>query len=255
MDIGMGTELSADEMDRSGLLETGHRSIVSPYAVFIPVDRTGVCRPVRLGDECEVGPFAVVHGGVTAGVRVRIEARTVVGAPERGYAVGRVHAGAGADTVLASGVVIRAGAVLYAGVELGEGTAIGHQTVLRSFVTVGADGNLGHQLVVERETRIGAGVRMSPLSHITSATTIADRVFLGAGIRTINDRELDRHGKHLPPAFHQGARVGSGSTVMSGVVVGAGALVGAGSVVLRSVPAGAVVAGVPARPIHTADAG
>ena len=45
------------------------------------------------------------------------------------------------------------------------------------------------------------------------------------------------------------ARIGANSTILPGVEIGEGALVGAGSVVVHDVPAGAVVAGNPARVI------
>jgi acetyltransferase-like isoleucine patch superfamily enzyme len=77
-------------------------------------------------------------------------------------------------------------------------------------------------------------------------------VFLGAGVRTVNDRELiwrdpERLPVLVPPRFDCGARVGSGSVVLAGVTVGEESLVGAGSVVTRDVPAGMVAYGVPAR--------
>ena len=44
--------------------------------------------------------------------------------------------------------------------------------------------------------------------------------------------------------------IGAGARILDGVHIGANAIVGAGSVVTRSVPAGATVAGVPARVIQ-----
>ena len=88
---------------------------------------------------------------------------------------------------------------------------------------------------------------------------LADRVFLGAGVRTVNDKEMswrDSDGREstlAPPVFSTGARVGSGSVILAGVSIGEYALVGAGSVVTKDIPAGAVTFGVPARVRGTAD--
>jgi UDP-perosamine 4-acetyltransferase len=51
----------------------------------------------------------------------------------------------------------------------------------------------------------------------------------------------------------EGAHVGSGARVIQGVSIGTGAVVGAGATVLRDVPPGARVAGVPARPLRVVD--
>jgi acetyltransferase-like isoleucine patch superfamily enzyme len=181
-----------------------------------------------------------------------VEEYALVGKPERGYAIGHVYPGAGASTVIGAEAAVRSGAVIYAGAEIGDGTVVGHHTLLRSFVTVGEGSQLGHHLTVERASRIGVGVRCSPGSHITSSCVLADRVFLGAGVRTVNDRELiwrdpDRAPELKPPRFERGARVGSGSVILTAVTIGEEALVGAGSVVTRDIPAGSVAYGVPAR--------
>lgn len=238
----------------AGLLEIGEGATVSPYAMFEPADRLGALRSIRIAEGCEVGPGAVLYGGVSLGAGARVEEHAVVGKPEYGYAVGRTYPGTGAPTEIGPGAVVRGGAIVYAGVNVGPDSTIGHHTLLRSFVTIGAATQLGYGMSVERGTRLGDGVRCSPLTHLTAEVVLADRVFLGAGVRTVNDKELiwrdpQREPVLLPPRFEAGAKVGSGAVILAGITVGADALVGAGAVVTRDVPAGTTVAGVPARPI------
>jgi acetyltransferase-like isoleucine patch superfamily enzyme len=255
-----GAEMSAAQLDRAGLLRVGAGASISPYAVFLPADAQGTVRPVEIGPGCVVGPYAVICGGTVLGDGARVEEHALVGKPERGYAVGQVYPGVGAVTTLGEDVVIRAGAVIYSGTQIGAETVIGHHTLLRSAVTVGAGSQLGHNLTVERASSIGAQVRCSPGSHLTSSCVLADRVFLGAGIRTVNDREMiwrdpRRVPVLAPPRFGSGARVGSGSIILAAVTIGSDALVGAGSVVTRDIPAGSVAYGVPARVRRAAAAG
>ncbi len=245
-------ELTAAELDRAGLLQTELNVQISRFAIFVPGDALGTLRPVTIRAGAVIGAFAVVHGGTTVGEQARIEEHAMVGKPELGYAVGRIYPGAGAGTVIGAGVVARCGAIVYAGVQLGVNTVVGHHTLLRAGVQVGAETQLGHHLTIERATRIGRDVRCSPGSHLTSATQIADRVFLGAGIRTINDKTLtwrdpNRTPTLAPPLFDTGAKVGSGSTVLAGVRIGEHALIGAGSLVTRDIPAWALAYGHPAR--------
>lgn len=154
--------------------------------------------------------------------------------------------------MIGAGAVVRSGAILYADVQIRVNVLIGHHTLLRTGVQVGTETQLGHHLTVERATRIGRDVRCSPGSHITSSTVLVDRVFLGAGVRTINDKTLTWRDPHRKPTlaaprFDTGAKVGSGSVVLAGVTVGEHALVGAGSLVTRDIPAGALAYGHPAR--------
>lgn len=254
-----GETAGASTLSRLGLLRVGKACVISPLAVFILTDARGVTRPVEIGTGCQVGPFAVIYGGTVIRDEARLEEHVIVGKHEQGYAVGRTYPGAGAGTVVGTGAVIRSGAVVYAGGEIGPAAVVGHHTLLRSFVTVGEETQLGHHLTIERSTRIGSWVRCSPGSHITSSCVLADRVFLGAGVRTVNDKQMiwrdpERSPELVPPSFGHGARVGSGSVILGGVSIGDRAMVGAGSVVTRDVPPGAVAYGVPAR-VHSGESG
>jgi acetyltransferase-like isoleucine patch superfamily enzyme len=248
-------ELTAVELDRAGLLTAEAGTQISRFAIFIPADELGILRPVAVQAGAVIGAFAVIYGGTTVGERSRIEEHAVAGKPELGYAVGQTYAGTGGRTVIAAGAVVRSGAIVYADVHLGMNAVVGHHTMLRTGARVGTETQLGHHLTIERATRIGRDVRCSPGSHITSATQIADRVFLGAGVRTINDKTLTwrdprRKPELMAPRFDTGAKVGSGCTVLAAVIIGERALVGAGSVVTRDIPPGALAYGCPARVVR-----
>jgi acetyltransferase-like isoleucine patch superfamily enzyme len=247
-----GETTDAATLARLGLLRIGEGCSLSPLAAFMPADALGVSRPVEIGSGCRVGPFSIICGGTVLRDGARLEEHVIAGKPEEGYAVGHAYPGAGAATVIGEGTVLRSGVITYADAEIGSEASVGHHTLVRSFVTIGAETQLGHNLTVERATRIGAWVRCSPGSHITSSCILEDRVFLGAGVRTVNDREMiwrdpERIPDLVPPCFGHGARVGSGSVILGGVRIGDHALIGAGSVVTRDIPAAAVAYGVPAR--------
>lgn len=245
-------EMTRPELDRAGLLHAEPGVHISRFAIFIPADALGDLRPIIVRSGAAIGAGAVIHGGTVLAEQSHVEEHAVVGKPELGYAVGRIYPGAGAGTLIGAGTVLRSGATVYAAVQLSVNVVVGHNTLLRTAVEVGAETQLGHFLSIERQVRIGQEVRCSPGSHITSATVLAAQVFLGAGVRTINDRTLTWHDSHrkpelIPPRFDTGARIGSGCVVLGGITVGEHALVGAGSLITRDIPAGALAFGQPAR--------
>lgn len=249
------TELVAHrrELERRGLLRIGSAD-VSPWAIFEPTDLRGEARGITVGNRCRIMPGAILYGGTELRDDVVVEEHTVVGKPEFGYAVGQVYDGAGHACTVDSGAILRSSAVVYAGAIIGAGSSVGHGTLVRSFVRVGTGTQLGHGLTIERGCTIGDRVRCSPLSHLTSETVLEDDVFLGAGVVTVNDKQMlwtkdaDWLARTLrPPYFEATAKVGSGCTIGWGVRIGRGALVGSGAVVLNDVPPLSIAYGVPAR--------
>jgi acetyltransferase-like isoleucine patch superfamily enzyme len=127
------------------------------------------------------------------------------------------------------------------------GCSIGDDTLIGTFVEIG------------RGATIGRRCKISTHSYICPGVHIADDVFVGHGVMFTNDkyprasidgRPITTEWEMLETFVEAGASIGSNATIICGLRIGKGAMVGAGAVVTKDVPAGAVVAGVPARDIR-----
>ncbi len=126
---------------------------------------------------------------------------------------------------------------------------------------LGDDVKVGAFVEIQKGARIGNRCKISSHTFICQGVVIEDEVFIGHGVTFINDRypraangdgqlQAEADWECVATLVRRGASIGSGATILCGVTVGEGAIVGAGSVVARDVPAGAVVAGNPARVIR-----
>jgi UDP-2-acetamido-3-amino-2,3-dideoxy-glucuronate N-acetyltransferase len=123
---------------------------------------------------------------------------------------------------------------------------------------VGDETRVGTFVEIQKGASVGARCKISSHTFVCEGVTIEDEVFVGHGVMFINDRlpratrpdgapQTEADWKLEPTVVRRGASIGSNATILCGVEIGERAVVGAGAVVTRSVPAGAVVAGNPAR--------
>lgn len=145
-----------------------------------------------------------------------------------------------------------------------ESTSVGPGTRVWAFAHVlprariGADCNICDHVFVENDVVIGNRVTIKCGVQIWDGVTLEDDVFIGPNVTFTND--AFPRSKQYPEAFSQtrvceGASIGANATILPGVTIGRKAMVGAGAVVVRSVPANAVVVGNPARITGYADHG
>lgn len=94
--------------------------------------------------------------------------------------------------------------------------------------------------------RIGRGVMMDHATGIVIGETavVEDDVLFWHSV-TLGGRSLAPGDRH--PKIRKGATLGANSTLLGNIEIGEGAKVAAGSVVVADVPAGATVAGIPAK--------
>jgi acetyltransferase-like isoleucine patch superfamily enzyme len=149
--------------------------------------------------------------------------------------------------------VIRAFSVIYVGSRIGSHLETGHGVVIREENQIGDDLSIWNQSTIDYGCVIGNRVRIHTGVYVAQFTTIEDDVFLAPGVMIANDRHPVCHECLQGPTIRKGARIGINATLLPGVVIGEGALVGAGAVVTKDVPAGAVVAGNPARVVGQFD--
>ena len=88
---------------------------------------------------------------------------------------------------------------------------------------------------------------------VIGAWSIGENATIFQGV-TLGAREVDfAYQESSRPTVGDGVTIGSGATVLGGLTLGSGSRIGANAVVLESVPANVLAAGVPARVLKTLD--
>jgi UDP-2-acetamido-3-amino-2,3-dideoxy-glucuronate N-acetyltransferase len=134
---------------------------------------------------------------------------------------------------------------------IGEGTKIWHFSHIMSGSVIGSNCNLGQNVVVSPNVVLGNNVRVQNNVSIYEGVICQDDVFLGPSVvltNVINPRSLvSRKNEFKSTLIKKGASVGANATIVCGNTIHEFAFIGAGAVVIKDVPAYALIVGNPGR--------
>jgi UDP-2-acetamido-3-amino-2,3-dideoxy-glucuronate N-acetyltransferase len=144
-------------------------------------------------------------------------------------------------------------AVIDDGCTIGKGTRIWHFTHIMPSCRIGKNCNLGQNVVVSPEVILGNNVKVQNNVSIYTGVICEDDVFLGPSMvftNIVNPRSaVVRKDQYVKTLVRKGATIGANATIVCGIEIGQFAFIGAGAVVIRDVPAYALVVGNPAKHI------
>jgi acetyltransferase-like isoleucine patch superfamily enzyme len=207
---------------------------------------------VTIGEDVEIGANVVIHDGTVIGDGVVIQDNVVLGKqPKLSKRSTSAKKEPLAPLEIGAGAAVCSGAVVYAGTVLGPDVIIGDQASVRERCTLGEGVVVGRGVCVENDVPIGAWTKIQSNSYITAYSELEEHVFIAPCVTTTNDnfmgRTEARHALIKGAIIRRGARVGGGVVILPGIEIGAEAFVAAGALVTRDVPAGKLVAGLPAQ--------
>lgn len=153
--------------------------------------------------------------------------------------------------MIEKGYFAHSSAVIDEGCTIGNGTRIWHFSHIMPGCIIGEGCNIGQNVVVSPDVVLGKNVKIQNNVSIYTGVVCEDDVFLGPSMvftNVINPRSaVNRKNEYARTFVRKGATIGANATIVCGIELGEFCFIGAGAVVIRPVPAYALVVGNPAR--------
>jgi acetyltransferase-like isoleucine patch superfamily enzyme len=153
---------------------------------------------------------------------------------------------------------------------IADDVVLGRDVQIHAFVnlygcSIGDGTRLGTFVEIQKGAKVGANCKISSHTFICEGVAIGDGVFVGHGVmftNTILPRATNASGalqteadwEMVTTTIEDNVSIGSGSVILCGITLGRDCVIGAGAVVTKSVPAGEVWVGNPARFLKKAGA-
>jgi UDP-2-acetamido-3-amino-2,3-dideoxy-glucuronate N-acetyltransferase len=138
---------------------------------------------------------------------------------------------------------------------IGKGTRIWHHVHVCDGARIGPECSLGQNVFVAATAVLGRGCKVQNNVSIYDGVVLEDYVFCGPSMTFTNlssplpRAAIPRREAYQTTIVRQHSSIGAGAVIVCGHELGEACFVAAGSVVVRDVPAHALVAGNPARRI------
>ena len=144
-------------------------------------------------------------------------------------------------------------AIIDNGAQIGEGTFVWHWVHICGGAVIGKDVSLGQNVFVGNKVKIGDKCKIQNNVSVYDNVSLEDGVFCGPSMvftNVHNPRSLiERKNEYRDTLVKKGATLGANCTVLCGLTIGEFAFIGAGAVVIKNVPAYALMVGVPAKQV------